>query len=243
MGIAVTKDTFMKSLKPLNPDDFPITLIEDLGMIKPLVESKKFYRYGIFECPSCKKHFKASINNVKTGNHLTCNPVCDLHKPKEVLSQAELQDIFAYDPLTGKFTRKKKLARRHIIGEEVGVATVNGYLKCRIGVKEYLLHRLVWLYVYGVWPKQIDHIDGNPKNNRLNNLRNVTNEENAKNLKVSKKNSSGIIGVSYIKCLWVAQICVNGKRYRKSFKTKFGAIRQRLKWNKEFNFHKNHGKR
>ena len=233
----------MKLLKPLNPEDFPIRLIEDLGMIKPIPESKKLYRYGIFECPSCKSHFRASINNVKTHNHLTCNPTCDLYKPKEVLTQEELKYIFNYDPATGKFTRKQKLARRHVIGEEVGVSTANGYLKCGIGPKEYLLHRLAWFYVYGEWPVQIDHIDGNPKNNKLSNLRNVTNSENAKNLKVSKRNSSKILGVSFIRTLWVAQICVNGKRYRKSFKTKFGAIRQRLKWNKEFNFHKNHGKR
>ena len=43
---------------------------------------------------------------------------------------------------------------------------------------EILLHRLVWALVYGRFPKQIDHINGNPKDNRVENLREVTTSEN-----------------------------------------------------------------
>lgn len=45
------------------------------------------------------------------------------------------------------------------------------------------LHRLIWETFNGEIPKgmQIDHIDGNPKNNNLNNLRCVTAKENCNN--------------------------------------------------------------
>lgn len=43
------------------------------------------------------------------------------------------------------------------------------------------LHRLVWVLVYGRFPKLIDHINGNPKDNRIENLREVNQSENDMN--------------------------------------------------------------
>jgi hypothetical protein len=230
-------------MRPLNPDDYPIKLIEDLGMLKPTPESAKAYRFALFECPSCGKSFRATTNNVKRKNHTVCNPTCDLYKMGPELTQEELKTVLDYNPDTGIFTRKKCTARRHTLGEEVGVPVAKGYLKCRLGPKEYLMHRLVWFYVHGVWPDNIDHIDGNPKNNRLSNLRSVTCSENSRNMKRPKDNTSGIVGVAFHRNRWVAQLRRQGKTYTKKFKSKFSAIKQRLKWEKEFNFHKNHGRR
>ena len=60
-----------------------------------------------------------------------------------------------------------------------------GYLELNARVDgnrhEIQLHRLVWALVYGKFPKQIDHINGNPKDNRIENLREVNQSENDMN--------------------------------------------------------------
>lgn len=163
-----------------------------------------------------------------------------------MLTQSRLKELLHYNEETGIFTRLKCTALRHKINEEVGVKVKKKqYLKCGIDNKEYLLHRLAFLYMNGNLPTyQVDHKDHNGLNNKWNNLRAVTHFENQQNMSISKRNESGIVGVSFDKSRnkWITQIRANGKSYMKRFNSKFSAIRQRLIWNEEFNFHKNHGK-
>lgn len=233
-----------KQLKPLVQAEFNLTIVKDLGMVLPSETSKKKTRYALFICPHCNSTFKASVNNVKTENVTMCSTTCDLYKPGK-LTQIEIQKLFMYNPKTGIVTRKLKTARRQTIGEEVGVLTKNGYLKCGIGLKEYLIHRLVWLYEYGHWPVQVDHINSNTCDNRKSNLRDVTHFENQQNMSKSKRNTSGVVGVTYTPKgkKWLATIRENGTNHTKRFSTKFGAIRQRIKWNRQFNFHPLHGRK
>ena len=162
------------------------------------------------------------------------------------MDQKLLTQLLHYDPITGIFTRKKCTAARQKIGEVVGVLTKKGkYLKCGIQNKEYLLHRLVFLYMTGSFPKgEVDHIDHNSLNNSWSNLRDIPKELNQQNMSKSKRNTSGVVGVSYdnSKNKWVAQIHTNGSTKLKRFKSKFGAIRQRILWNRQYGFHPNHGK-
>ena len=44
-------------------------LIQDLGMFG---EKPNRVRYGIYECPTCKKHFKVNSYNVKNGRSTQC---------------------------------------------------------------------------------------------------------------------------------------------------------------------------
>jgi hypothetical protein len=163
------------------------------------------------------------------------------------MDQKRLKEILHYDPLTGICTRKTATALRHKVGETVGVKTSKGrYLKCGIDNKEYLLHRLIILYMTGSMPIgfQVDHINHNGLDNKWSNLRIVQRQKNQQNMSKSKRNTSGVLGVSYdtSRDKWVAQIYTNGKTHLKRFNTKFGAIRQRILWNRKFNFHENHGK-
>lgn len=52
-------------------------LVRDLGMMYPTEKSKERKRYGIYECPVCKKEFKAQSQNVKNGNSTQCRACAD----------------------------------------------------------------------------------------------------------------------------------------------------------------------
>ena len=76
----------------------------------------------------------------------------------------------------------------------------------------YSSHRLAWLYVHGVWPKNfIDHINGDKSDNRICNLREATRRENAQNLKIHR--AGKLAGCSYNKKInkWNARMTINKK--------------------------------
>jgi hypothetical protein len=78
-------------------------------------------------------------------------------------------------------------------------------------------HRLAWLYMTGSLPThQIDHIDGDRKNNRWTNLRDVTTSVNQQNRRTPRSdNSCGLIGVTREKNnRFTASIRFEGKQRR-----------------------------
>ncbi len=76
----------------------------------------------------------------------------------------------------------------------------------------------------------VDHIDRESTNNDVNNLRWATYSENMMNKSKHKNNSSGHSGISYYKAnkTWHSRLMVNGKIYRKYFKTIEEAIQYRI---------------
>jgi hypothetical protein len=77
----------------------------------------------------------------------------------------------------------------------------------------------------------VDHIDNNKQNNHVTNLRWVTIQENTMNSSLSKRNTSGVKGVSFNKKAekWTAQILLNGTRkFLGNFDTKEEALEARL---------------
>jgi len=130
----------------------------------------------------------------------------------EAMRSALIQHL-SYNPDTGEFTRIKPSGRSRI-GSRVGV--VNGrYLQIGFGGYRDRAHRLAWLYVHGVIPKEIDHINGNGLDNRICNLREVTHQQNIHNLvRPPKHNSSGFMGVSFFKGTnrFSSYIQVDGKK-------------------------------
>lgn len=88
-----------------------------------------------------------------------------------------------YDPESGKFFRIKPRGGSKE-GEEVGTNPPSGYQRISIDAKLYLASRLAYLYMLGEMPKgNIDHKDGNPRNNSWNNLRVCTQKQNTHNQK------------------------------------------------------------
>lgn len=140
-----------------------------------------------------------------------------------MITQAELQQILHYDPLTGLFTWIKKIARCINVGSVAGSLKPNGYIEIMINRTSYGAHRLAWLYVHGSFPPEfIDHANNIRNDNSLANLRKATRAQNAINSKISSKNTSGYKGVSWNKNgkKWQATIRINKKKiYLGSFDT------------------------
>ena len=95
-----------------------------------------------------------------------------------------LREILNYDPNTGVFTWKKKISDKTVIGRIAGCST-DRYTTIRIFRTLYYAHRLAFIYIYGrCESSEIDHINGNKKDNRLSNIRLVTVSQNKQNLRI-----------------------------------------------------------
>ena len=133
-------------------------------------------------------------------------------------SQEKLHERFEYraDNISQPFIQKIRISQHIKIGDLVGgLYKGHTYYTVAIGKKNYMLHRLVWIYHYGDIPDgmQIDHIDGNPLNNQIENLRLATPSQNQQNSKIRSNNTSGIKGIRWYERSkkWKVQICINGK--------------------------------
>lgn len=101
-----------------------------------------------------------------------------------------LEEVFKYDPETGRLSRGGKLA---------GCLRKDGYRVVRIDDVLLYEHRVIWALLHGIWVEQIDHKDGDPSNNRPGNLRDATPTENLWNTRRPATNTSGIKGVAWHK--------------------------------------------
>lgn len=169
-----------------------------------------------------------------------------------------LCELLSYDPDTGdlfwrnrprkyfksdhRFTWWNNRFARKLAGSKGST----GYWIVRIFKKNYKAHRVAYALHYGRWPcADIDHINGNILDNRICNLRDVDCSTNQKNAKLRKDNSSGQVGVFFSKSegKWVAQIDTNGQRFSLGRYVNINdAIAARKAAEKEYGFHKNHGR-
>ena len=124
-----------------------------------------------------------------------------------MLTQAELKSQLHYDQETGVFTWIKN-------NKKAGYSPSNNYCQIYVNNISHYAHRLVWLYVYGYFPKYIDHINRDKSDNRLCNLREVTNQQNSFNSKIPSTNTTKIKNVMWNKYAkkWHVQITLNGKK-------------------------------
>ena len=163
------------------------------------------------------------------------------------MTQEYLKSILKYNETTGTFTWIVAMGVRGVVGGTAGSTRKDTkYVNIQIDQKAYKAHRLAWLYMYGMFPKnEIDHINHDRSDNRISNLRDVTIKDNMKNLPLYSINSSGKMGVNRRKgtSSWVAYININKKRIHiGSYTTKEEAIKAREEAETLHNFHKNHGR-
>jgi hypothetical protein len=128
-------------------------------------------------------------------------------KSSEAPTQERIKEILLYDQETGLFTWKARprsefpsdrawnAFNTNFVGKVAGYTSDDGYIRVKTTTFSARAHRLAWLYTYGSWPIEIDHIDGNRSNNSLLNLREVNRRENSRNRCVRSDNTTGAVGV------------------------------------------------
>ena len=100
------------------------------------------------------------------------------------------------------------------VDQQFGTRHNRGYRHGMLKGKWCLEHRLIWLYHYGIWPKeQIDHINGIKDDNRIENLRECNRQQNSYNTRARQLSTSTYKGVHFRKDTgkWVAQYTHSGK--------------------------------
>lgn len=135
-----------------------------------------------------------------------------LYKPLPVTSD-ELKRLVHYNPETGVMT--SRVHRGPLpIGQVIGWGN-KGYRHTSIYEVGCLVHRLVWLYMTGDDPgdMEVDHINRDGSDNRWENLRLATHRENMRNGRRRSSSTTGHVGVHYYKERgnWTAHITTNYK--------------------------------
>jgi hypothetical protein len=181
---------------------------------------------------------------------------------RTIPAQTVLRQLLRYEPETGRlFWRERGVEWfRHgehsaehtaakwnarFAGKEALTATVTGYKFGNLFGVKLLAHRVIWKWVHGTDPDQIDHINGNRADNRLENLRSVDATTNQRNTKRPVHNTSGRIGVSYDRHRdkWAAYITLGSRKTKLGrFSTFEAACAARDAAEREHGFHENHGR-
>lgn len=141
-----------------------------------------------------------------------------------------INEILNYNPITGEITWRVHLKfTKGYPGDIAGCLDKKGYRIIRFTFagqsKNFKAHRIAWLIMTGNWPTEdIDHKNGNKSHNAWKNLRLAPGPINHKNRKLSARNSSGTIGVCFIKGSSKWRAYTGENKYLGEYATKNEAI-------------------
>ncbi len=199
-------------------------LIKDLGSTK-FINSKgntTYRRFGIYECPNCKKPFKVVIANVKNGSSTQCKS-CAITAKQTTHGEAKTA---MYRRWTAMKQRCTNINHKHYIDYGGrGIKVYDEWLNSFEQYKKYIMS----LPNAGKKKLTVDRRD-NDGNYEPGNLRWATNSTQGLNKRVTRSNTSGITGVSFdnTRSRWLAAIRIDGKRIHLGFhKHKKDAVRAR----------------
>jgi hypothetical protein len=184
--------------------------------------------------------------------------------PKELPSPEMLRKLLRYEPETGKLFWRERSAElfedkrqpsaqscknwnKRWAGKEAFTSHTNyGYKQGSIFNRKYQAHRVIFaMHSIDCRAAEIDHINGVRDDNRLVNLRAVSRWDNARNCGRASDNTSGCTGVSWDRSRgkWVAYIKARGKVINLGRFIKIeDAIAARKAAEKQYGYHKNHGR-
>ena len=151
-----------------------------------------------------------------------------------MLTQFEVRNLFDYNSESGALSRKVARSNFVSVGDQPGWIENTGYRRIHISGKSYLAHKVIWLWVTGVWPEfDIEHIDRCRSNNTWNNLRAASRASNMANGSV-RKSQTGKTGAYANKSGYMSKIKVgNDQVYIGQFKTADEAEAAFIKKHKE----------
>jgi hypothetical protein len=142
------------------------------------------------------------------------------------LKQATVRELLHYNPRTGQlhwqwWKRKwfkteaahRRWNTRYATKQAFISKDTHGYYQGRIFRIKYLAARIIFLYMKGYMPKQVDHKNRKRTDDRWTNLRAANNLSNSHNRSLHSNNTSGHAGVQIIRGNHYAYIS-NGKRIR-----------------------------
>ncbi|WP_160286365.1 HNH endonuclease signature motif containing protein [Pseudomonas knackmussii] len=161
-----------------------------------------------------------------------------------MLTQQRLKELFKYDADTGFFERL--VARGPApAGAIASRKNSDGYCRASIDGREYLCHRLAFLYMTGSMPdEEVDHINHVRDDNRWINLRQASRSENCTNKGRYRNSGRPAPGVAFRGGSWIATIWKDGQPVHiGSFKTMSDAVSARHRAQQEMGFHTNHGRK
>jgi len=161
------------------------------------------------------------------------------------MTKTDAHKFFKYNQKTGKLFWRNKTGNRAVPGTEAGQINNAGYKIIGFKGKRYKAHQIIFMWMLGYFPKEVDHEDHNRLNNKWNNLKDATRITNMKNISKRLDNKSGITGVSWDteKQRWRAIINVNKKpKLLGRFTKKADAVLARQRAEIKYGYHPNHGK-
>lgn len=129
--------------------------------------------------------------------------------PRE-LSKEEIDrtwDVLPTGELRWLHSRKQVKA-----GDIAGGFNTAGYRVLSYSGHQYKIHRIIYAYYTGRWPKLIDHINGDRSDNRIENLREATHQLNSTNTN-KVRGKIPYRGVSQADGKYVASVQCKGTRH------------------------------
>lgn len=175
--------------------------VDKYGRIVVWIGSKRMLGHQVawfYMTGSLASHQIRHIDGDRSNNrwdNLTKTSVDDRRPSGKKLNADMLRDMVSYDPDTGIITSNQSRGCR-AKGTPIGTKGKTGHMYAGIDGRIYLIHRLIWMYMTGDFPKKgIDHINGDPTDNRWINLREATQAENVQNIrKATRVSTTKLLG-------------------------------------------------